>query len=169
MQIKVEEISKIIEGQIKNYEQRVEMSETGTVLYVGDGIARVYGVSNAMAMGLLGFPGGLMGMVLNLEEDNVGVALLGDDTNLKEGDPVKRTGQIFSVPVGDAVMGRVLNPLGQPIDGLGPLGDTVLRPVAVRTSSSAASTASVPVGPQNWIFASRASSAGSRPNRSCTN
>ena len=132
MQIKVEEISKIIEGQIKNYEQRVEMSETGTVLYVGDGIARVYGVSNAMAMELLEFPGGLMGMVLNLEEDNVGVALLGDDTNLKEGDPVKRTGQIFSVPVGDAVMGRVLNPLGQPIDGLGPLGDTVLRPVEIK-------------------------------------
>ena len=132
MQIKVEEISKIIEGQIQNYEQRVEMSETGTVLYVGDGIARVYGVSNAMAMELLEFPGGLMGMVLNLEEDNVGVALLGDDTNLKEGDPVKRTGQIFSVPVGDAVMGRVLNPLGQPIDGLGPLGQTELRPVEIK-------------------------------------
>ncbi|MDR2489327.1 MAG: F0F1 ATP synthase subunit alpha [Desulfovibrio sp.] len=132
MQIKVEEISKILESQIQNYEQRVEMSETGTVLYVGDGIARVYGVSNAMAMELLEFPGGLMGMVLNLEEDNVGVALLGDDTNIKEGDPVKRTGQIFSVPVGDAVMGRVLNPLGQPIDGLGPLGKTELRPVEIK-------------------------------------
>ena len=132
MQIKVEEISKIIESQIQNYEQRVEMSETGTVLYVGDGIARVYGVSNAMAMELLEFPGGLMGMVLNLEEDNVGVALLGDDTNLKEGDPVKRTGLIFSVPVGDAVMGRVLNPLGQPIDGLGPLGETQMRPVEIK-------------------------------------
>ena len=132
MQIKVEEISKIIESQIQNYEQRVEMSETGTVLYVGDGIARVYGVSNAMAMELLEFPGGLMGMVLNLEEDNVGVALLGDDTNLKEGDPVKRTGQIFSVPVGDAVMGRVLNPLGQPIDGLGPMTDTETRPVEIK-------------------------------------
>jgi F-type H+-transporting ATPase subunit alpha len=132
MQIKVEEISKIIEGQIQNYEQRVEMSETGAVLYVGDGIARVYGVSNAMAMELLEFPGGLMGMVLNLEEDNVGVALLGDDTNIKEGDPVKRTGQIFSVPVGDAVMGRVLNPLGQPIDGLGALGKTELRPVEIK-------------------------------------
>ncbi|MDL2316404.1 F0F1 ATP synthase subunit alpha [Desulfovibrio sp. OttesenSCG-928-A18] len=132
MQIKVEEISKIIEGQIQNYEQRVEMSETGSVLYVGDGIARVYGVSNAMSMELLEFPGGLMGMVLNLEEDNVGVALLGDDTNLKEGDPVKRTGQIFSVPVGDAVMGRVLNPLGQPIDGLGPLADTKMLPVEIK-------------------------------------
>ena len=90
MQIKAEEISKIIEGQIQNYESRVEMSETGTVLYVGDGIARVHGVKNAMAMELLEFPGGLMGMVLNLEEDNVGVALLGECTDIKEGDPVKR-------------------------------------------------------------------------------
>ncbi|CAK7037599.1 MAG: ATP synthase subunit alpha [Desulfovibrio sp.] len=132
MQIKAEEISKIIEGQIKNYDQRVEMSETGTVLYVGDGIARVHGVKNAMLMELLEFPGGLMGMVLNLEEDNVGVALLGDDTGVKEGDPVKRTGTIFSVPVGDAVMGRVLNPLGQPIDELGPLDAKETRPVEVK-------------------------------------
>ncbi len=132
MQIKAEEISKIIEGQIQNYQQRVEMSETGTVLYVGDGIARVYGVGNAMAMELLEFPGGLMGMVLNLEEDNVGVALLGDDTGIKEGDPVKRTGRIFSVPVGDSVMGRVLNPLGQPIDGLGPINTDNMMPVEIK-------------------------------------
>ncbi len=132
MQIKTEEISKIIESQIQNYEQRVEMSETGTVLYVGDGIARVYGVRNAMAMELLEFPGGLMGMVLNLEEDNVGVALLGPDTDIKEGDPVKRTGNIFSVPVGDAVMGRVLNPLGQPIDGQGPVDAKEFRPVELK-------------------------------------
>ena len=132
MQIKAEEISQIIESQIENYEQRVEMSETGTVLYVGDGIARVYGVRNAMAMELLEFPGGLMGMVLNLEEDNVGVALLGDDTGVKEGDPVKRTGQIFSVPVGDEVMGRVLNPLGQPLDGLGPVEAKQVRPVELK-------------------------------------
>lgn len=132
MQIKAEEISQIIESQIENYEQRVEMSETGTVLYVGDGIARVYGVRNAMAMELLEFPGGLKGMVLNLEEDNVGVALLGDDTGVKEGDTVKRTGQIFSVPVGDEVMGRVLNPLGQPIDGLGPVDAAQVRPVELK-------------------------------------
>lgn len=132
MQIKAEEISKIIEEQIQSYEQRVEMSETGTVLSVGDGIARVYGVRNAMAMELLEFPGGLMGMVLNLEEDNVGVALLGEDTGIKEGDPVKRTGKIFSVPVGDEVMGRVLNPLGQPIDGLGPLEAKEFRPVELK-------------------------------------
>lgn len=132
MQIKAEEISKIIEEQIRNYDQRVEMSETGTVLYVGDGIARVYGVQNAMAMELLEFPGGLMGMVLNLEEDNVGVALLGDDRAIKEGDPVKRTGKIFSVPVGEAVTGRVLNPLGQPLDGLGPVEAAETRPVELK-------------------------------------
>ena len=132
MQIKAEEISKIIQDQIENYESRVEMSETGTVIYIGDGIARVYGVENAMAMELLEFPGGLMGMVLNLEEDNVGVALLGESHHVKEGDPVKRTGQIFSVPVGDAVMGRVLNPLGQPIDGLGPVDSKDVRPVELK-------------------------------------
>ena len=132
MQIKAEEISKIIEDSIQNYESKVEMSETGTVLYVGDGIARVHGVENVMAMELLEFPGGLMGMALNLEEDNVGVALLGDDTGVKEGDPVKRTGQIFSVPVGDAVMGRVINPLGQPIDGLGPIDSNDVRPVELK-------------------------------------
>ncbi|MDR2799724.1 MAG: F0F1 ATP synthase subunit alpha [Desulfovibrio sp.] len=132
MRITAEEISKIIEGQIKNYAKRVEMSETGTVLYVGDGIARVHGVGNAMSMELLEFPGGLMGMVLNLEEDNVGVALLGDDSHLKEGDAVKRTGRIFSVPVGDSVMGRVLDPLGRPLDGLGPLGKTETLPVEIK-------------------------------------
>lgn len=132
MQIKVEEISKIIESQIEKFDQRVEMSETGTVLYVGDGIARVYGVRNAMSMELLEFPGGIKGMVLNLEEDNVGVALLGPDTGIKEGDPVKRTGTIFSVPVGDAVMGRVLDPLGQPIDGLGPVESSETRPVEIK-------------------------------------
>jgi len=132
MQIKADEISKIIEEEIQNYDQRVEMSETGTVLYIGDGIARVYGVKNAMAMELLEFPGGVMGMVLNLEEDNVGVALLGPDTGIKEGDTVKRTGKIFSVPVGDKVTGRVLNPLGQPIDGLGPVEATEVRPVEIK-------------------------------------
>jgi F-type H+/Na+-transporting ATPase subunit alpha len=132
MQIKAEEISQIIEGQIKNFDQKVEMSETGVVLSVGDGIARVYGVQNAMAMELLEFPGGVMGMVLNLEEDNVGVALLGHDTEINEGDPVKRTGKIFSVPVGDEVMGRVLDPLGQPIDGLGPVEAKETRPVELK-------------------------------------
>lgn len=132
MHINAGEISKIIKEQIQNYEQRVDATETGTVLSVGDGIARVYGVQNAMSMELLEFPGGLLGMVLNLEEDNVGVALLGEDTGIKEGDPVKRTGRIFSVPVGDAVMGRVMNPLGIPVDGLGPVETDDFRPVEVK-------------------------------------
>ena len=126
MHINAGEISKIIKEQIQNYEQRVDATETGTVLSVGDGIARVYGVQNAMSMELL------LGMVLNLEEDNVGVALLGEDTGIKEGDPVKRTGRIFSVPIGDAVMGRVLNPLGMPVDGLGPVEATEFSAVEVK-------------------------------------
>ncbi len=132
MHINAGEISKITKEQIQNYEQRVDATETGTVLSVGDGIARVYGVQNAMSMELLEFPGGLLGMVLNLEEDNVGVALLGEDTGIKEGDPVKRTGRIFSVPIGDAVMGRVLNPLGMPVDGLGPVEATEFSAVEVK-------------------------------------
>ena len=132
MHINAGEISKIIKEQIQNYEQRVDATETGTVLSVGDGIARVYGVQNAMSMELLEFPGGLLGMVLNLEEDNVGVALLREDTGIKEGDPVKRTGRIFSVPIGDAVMGRVLNPLGMPVDGLGPVEATEFSAVEVK-------------------------------------
>ena len=132
MHINAGEISKIIKEQIQNYEQRVDATETGTVLSVGDGIARVYGVQNAMSMELLESPGGLLGMVLNLEEDNVGVALLGEDTGIKEGDPVKRTGRIFSVPIGDAVMGRVLNPLGMPVDGLGPVEATEFGAVEVK-------------------------------------
>ncbi len=132
MQIKAEEISQIIEGQIKNYEKRVEMSETGVVLSVGDGIARVYGVENVMAMELLEFPGGVMGMVLNLEEDSVGCALLGEDTGIKEGDLVKRTGKIVQVPVGDAVVGRVIDPLGNPLDGKGPVSQKDTRLVEVK-------------------------------------
>ncbi len=118
--------------RLRNYEQRVEMSETGVVLSVGDGIARVYGVENAMAMELLEFPGGVMGMVLNLEEDSVGVALLGEDTHIKEGDLVKRTGKIVQVPVGDAVIGRVIDPLGNPLDGKGPIQAKEYRFVEIK-------------------------------------
>ena len=132
MHINAGEISKIIKEQIQNYEQRVDATETGTVLSVGDGIARVYGVQNAMSMELLEFPGGLLGMVLNLEEANVGVARLGEDPGIKDGDPVKRPGRIFSVPIGDAVMGRVLNPLGMPVDGLGPVEATEFSAVEVK-------------------------------------
>jgi F-type H+-transporting ATPase subunit alpha len=123
-QIKAEEISQIIRAQIKDYDKKVEMSETGVVLSVGDGIARVYGVENAMSMELLEFPGGILGMALNLEEDNVGVAILGEDTHIKEGDTVKRTGQIAQVPVGDTVIGRVVDSVGAPMDGKGPIEAT---------------------------------------------
>ncbi|MBF0495102.1 MAG: F0F1 ATP synthase subunit alpha [Deltaproteobacteria bacterium] len=121
MEIKAEEISQIIRGQIKDYDKKVEVSETGTVLSVGDGIARVYGVEKAMAMEMLEFPGGIFGLCLNLEEDNVGVAIMGDVSQIKEGDTVKRTGRIAEVPVGDAVLGRVIDAVGLPIDGKGPI------------------------------------------------
>ena len=119
--IKAEEISQIISEQIKSYEKKLDISETGTVLSVGDGIARVYGVQNAMAMELLEFPGGILGMVLNLETDNVGVAVLGEVTHIKEGDIVKRTGKIAQVPVGEALLGRVIDATGTPLDGKGPI------------------------------------------------
>jgi len=119
--IRAEEISQIISKQIKDYEKKLDISETGTVLSVGDGIARVYGVQNAMAMELLEFPGGILGMVLNLETDNVGVAVLGEVTHIKEGDIVKRTGKIAQVPVGEEVLGRVIDATGAPIDGKGPI------------------------------------------------
>ena len=119
--IRAEEISEIISRQIKEYEKKLDISETGTVLSVGDGIARVYGVENAMAMELLEFPGGILGMVLNLEADNVGVAVLGEVTHIKEGDIVKRTGKIAQIPVGEALLGRVIDATGAPIDGKGPI------------------------------------------------
>ena len=119
--IRAEEITQIISRQIKGYEKKLDVSETGTVLSVGDGIARVYGVQNAMAMELVEFPGGILGMVLNLEMDNVGIAILGEDTHIKEGDIVKRTGRIAEVPVGEEVLGRVIDATGAPIDGKGPI------------------------------------------------
>ena len=121
MQIRAEEISGIIEKQIKDYDKKIEVNETGVVLSVGDGIARLYGLEKAMAGELLEFPHGVMGMVLNLEEDNVGAALLGEDRYVKEGDVVKRTGRIVQVPVGEPLIGRVVDPLGQPVDGKGPI------------------------------------------------
>lgn len=125
--IKAEEISQIISKQIKEYEKKLDISETGTVLSVGDGIARIYGVENAMAMELLEFPGGILGMVLNLESDNVGVAVLGEVTHIKEGDIVKRTGKIAQVPVGEALLGRVIDATGAPIDGKGPIETAEFR------------------------------------------
>ena len=121
MQIKASEISQIIKDQIAGYESDVDLKETGTVLSVGDGIARVYGVENCQAMELLEFPGGIMGLALNLEQDNVGVAVMGDVRYIKEGDIVKRTGKIAEVPVGPSLSGRVVDGIGFPIDGKGPI------------------------------------------------
>src|SRR5436309_7943059 len=120
-QIKADEITKLIREQIENYESSISVDETCTVITLGDGIARVYGLDKVMAGELRAFPHGIAGMPMNLEEDRVGVVLLGDYTELKEGDQVKRTGRIMSVPVGDALIGRVVNALGQPIDDKGPI------------------------------------------------
>ncbi|MBF0101506.1 MAG: F0F1 ATP synthase subunit alpha [Desulfobacterales bacterium] len=121
MEIKAEEISQIIKEQITDFEKKVELSETGVVLSVGDGIARVYGLEKVMAMELVEFPHGILGLVLNLEEDNVGIAVMGEDIHIKEGDIVKRTRRIAEVPVGEAVLGRVVTTTGEPIDGKGPI------------------------------------------------
>ena len=132
MQLRAEEISSIIKKQIQNYEKAALTTETGTVLSVGDGIARVYGLEGAMAGELLEFPGNLMGLVLNLESDNVGAACFGDVSNVKEGSVVKRTGRILDVPVGEALVGRVVNALGQAIDGKGPIETPHRRRVEIK-------------------------------------
>ena len=128
MSLKPEEVSSIIKQEISKYETTLKMESVGTVLQVGDGIARVWGLEDAMMSELVTFPGDIMGLILNLEEDNVGVAVFGSDTDIKEGDTVKRTGRIVSVPVGDALIGRVVNALGQPIDGKGPIVTDTYRP-----------------------------------------
>jgi len=129
MQINADEISKIIRDQIGNYAVDVDVAEVGTVISVGDGIARIHGVERAMSGEMLEFPHGLFGIALNLEEASVGAVLLGHSTDLKEGDTVKRTGRIISVPVGDELVGRVVNALGQPIDGKGPIGASAHLPI----------------------------------------
>jgi F-type H+-transporting ATPase subunit alpha len=132
MQLRAEEISQIIKQQIKNYDIALNVSETGTVLTVGDGIARIHGLSGAMAGELLEFPNDVVGMVLNLEEDNVGAAIFGNAEAVKEGDSVKRTGRIADVPVGPALLGRVVNALGQPLDGKGPIETKERRRVELK-------------------------------------
>jgi F-type H+-transporting ATPase subunit alpha len=132
MSIRVEEISRIIRKQIEDYDKKVEVSETGTVLSAGDGIARIYGLEEAMAGELIEFPNGVQGMILNLEEDNVGAALLGAATLVKEGDEVRRTGRIVDVPVGEALLGRVVNALGEPIDGMGELDAAHRRQIEIK-------------------------------------
>ncbi len=131
MQIKAQEISEIIKKKISDFEKTVEVAEIGTVITVGDGIAKVYGLDNVMSGELLEFPGGIMGMALNLEEENVGAVLMGDDSKIREGDIVKRTKRIAEVPVGDAIVGRVVDGIGQPIDGKGPIATKEFRKIEV--------------------------------------
>ena len=132
MQVRPDEISKLIKDEIESAGQKIQVDETGTILTVGDGIARAYGLQNAMAGELVEMPGGVLGMVLNLEEDNVGIAILGDETKIKEGDIVKRTGAIVEVPVGKGLLGRVVDALGNPIDGKGPIESDEMRRVDVK-------------------------------------
>jgi F-type H+-transporting ATPase subunit alpha len=129
VEVRPDEITAILRKQLSNFSSEVDSYEVGTVLQVGDGVARVYGLANCLAAELLEFPNGVTGMALNLEEDNVGVVLFGDDKLVTEGDIVKRTGQVASVPVGEELLGRVVNPLGVPIDGRGPTGATRMMPI----------------------------------------
>ena len=129
MKLRPEEIAAVLRSQIENYQAEVEVDEVGTVLQVGDGIARIYGLRNCLAMEMLELPHGVTGLALNLEEENVGAVLLGEDTLIKEGDLVKRTGRVLQVPVGEAMVGRVVDPLGQPLDDKGPIETTAFRPV----------------------------------------
>src|SRR5215470_19022026 len=127
MAINVAEITSVLKKEIAGFEQQVEVSEVGTVIEVGDGIARIYGLRNAMAGELLEFQNGTMGQVFNLEEDSIGSVIFGDYLGIKEGDTVKATGRLLEVPVGDAVIGRVVNPLGQPLDGGAPIASSETR------------------------------------------
>ncbi|ACA60626.1 F0F1 ATP synthase subunit alpha [Candidatus Desulforudis audaxviator] len=129
MNLRPEEISSIIRQQIEKYEVQVEVTDVGTVIQIGDGVARVYGLEDCMYSELLEFPGGTLGMALNLEEDNIGCVILGSYLHIKEGDVVKRTGRIASVPVGEALIGRVVNPVGEPLDGKGPIKTDRFRPI----------------------------------------
>mgnify|MGYP003957630231 CR=1 FL=1 len=128
-QVRPDEISRVLRQSLERFTSEVDVYEAGTVLQLGDGIARVHGLQNVMASELLEFPGGVLGMALNLEEDNVGCVLFGDDTQIHEGDPVKRTGRIVEVPVGPELLGRVVNPLGMPIDGKGEINAQQSLPV----------------------------------------
>ena len=152
MNLRPEEISSVIKEQIKNYSTKLEVSDVGTVIQVADGIARIHGLQKAMQGELLEFPGEVYGMVLNLEEDNVGAVLLGDMGNISEGDTVKTTGRVVEVPVGDALLGRVVNALGQPIDGKGPIETTKYRQIE-RVASGVISRKSVNTPLQTGIKA----------------
>ena len=152
MNLRPEEISSVIKEQIKRYAAQLEVADVGTVIQVADGIARIHGLENAMQGELLEFPGEVYGMVLNLEEDNVGAVLLGDSRNINEGDTVKTTGRVVEVPVGDAMLGRVVNALGQPIDGKGPIETSKFRQIE-RVASGVISRKSVDTPLQTGIKA----------------
>lgn len=152
MNLRPEEISSVIKEQIKNYSTKLEVSDVGTVIQVADGIARIHGLENAMSGELLEFPNEIYGMVLNLEEDNVGAVLLGDSKNINEGDTVKTTGRVVEVPVGDVMLGRVVNALGQAIDGKGPIESTKYRQIE-RVASGVISRKSVDTPLQTGIKA----------------
>src|SRR5688572_19850762 len=132
MQIRSEEITQILKSQLADFEKKLDVSETGTVVTVGDGVAKIYGLDKAMAGELVDFGQGIYGMVLNLEEDSVGVAVLGEDSLIREGATVKRTGKIVQVPVGEELLGRVVNALGVPVDGKGELKAKHFRRVEVK-------------------------------------
>ena len=142
MELRPEEITKIIRSQIKNYENKLEVSETGIVILVGDGIAKASGLEKCMAGELVEFPNGAYGMAQNLEEETVSIVILGDDNGIKEGDTVKRTGKVVSVPVGKNLIGRVVNALGEPIDGKGPIDCTERRPIEAEAPASSSVRAS---------------------------
>ena len=129
MAIRSDEITSIIRSEISGFDEGADVAGVGTIVEVGDGIAQIYGLSGALASELLEFPGGVMGMAFNLEEETVGALILGDFTGLKEGDQVKTTGRVVEVPTGDALTGRVVNPLGEPIDGKGPIETSTSRPI----------------------------------------
>ncbi len=129
MKIKTEEIKSIIKKEIETYKSELDVSEVGTVIQVGDGIARIHGLSNAMSGEMLEFENGVQGMVLNLEEDSIGCAVLGDYLKIQEGDSVKRLNRVLAVPVGEELLGRVVSPLGEPLDGKGPINTTKFRPL----------------------------------------
>ena len=132
MEIRADEISRIIREQIKDYGKKVDVAETGTILSQADGVARIYGLAGAAAGELLDFPHGVRGLVLNLEEDNVGAAIMGEFEHIREGDPVKRTGRIAEVPVGEELLGRVVDGLGSPIDGRGPIATKTMRKIEIK-------------------------------------
>ena len=132
MNLKPEEISSVIQREISEFKVELDVEEVGTVIQVGDGVARVYGLMNCVYSELIEFPNGVFGMALNLEEDNVGCILFGANELVKEGDQVKRTGKVMSVPVGEAMLGRVVNPLGQPIDGKGDIPSVETRQIDIK-------------------------------------